>query len=93
MFSSPPELVATVMESICILFNTRPDWASAKQVLGDSSLMKKMIDYDKACVVGPTNPYGGTLYEGVRACSTKTTVYKYVIHVIQLVMNMVHTIE
>lgn len=90
MFSSPPELVATVMESICILFNTRPDWASAKQVLGDSSLMKKMIDYDKACVVGPTNPYGGAL---VRACSTKTTVYKYVIHVIQLVMNMVHTIE
>eukprot|EP00731_Ephydatia_muelleri_P001617 Em0001g1617a len=47
VFSSPPELVATVMESICILFNTRPDWASAKQVLGDSSLMKKMIDYDK----------------------------------------------
>eukprot|EP00731_Ephydatia_muelleri_P009184 Em0004g1522a len=49
VFSSPPELVATVMESICILFNTRPDWTSAKQVLGDSSLMKKMIDYDKAC--------------------------------------------
>ena len=47
VFSKPPELVATVMESICILFNVRPDWASAKTLLGDSSFMKRMLDYDK----------------------------------------------
>ena len=47
VFSKPPELVSTVMEAICILFNVRPDWASAKSVLGDPSLMKKMIEYDK----------------------------------------------
>ena len=47
VFSKPPELVGTVMEAICILFNTRPDWASAKTLLGDTGLMKKMIEYDK----------------------------------------------
>lgn len=47
VFSKPPELVGTVMEAICILFNVRPDWASAKTLLGDTSLMKRMIDYDK----------------------------------------------
>lgn len=47
VFSNPPELVATVMEAICLLFKVRPDWASAKSLLGDAGLMKKMIDYDK----------------------------------------------
>ena len=47
MFSKPPELVATVMESICILFNVRPDWASAKTLLGDTAILKKMVDFDK----------------------------------------------
>ena len=47
VFTKPPDLVNTVMESICILFNSPPNWPSAKQLLGDSSLMKKMIDYDK----------------------------------------------
>lgn len=47
MFSKPPELVATVMESICLLFNVRPDWPSAKTLLGDPGFMKRMIDYDK----------------------------------------------
>ena len=47
MFNKPPDLVNTVMESICILFNTPPNWPSAKQLLGDAGLMKKMIDYDK----------------------------------------------
>lgn len=47
VFSKPPELVNTVMESICILFNVRPDWASAKSLLGDPGLMKKMIEFDK----------------------------------------------
>ena len=61
-FSKPPELVGTVMESICILFNARPDWASAKIVLGDTQLMKKMIDYDK---VGYKLQYGLLLLVGI----------------------------
>lgn len=47
VFSKPPDLVLTVMEAICILFNVRPDWPSARTLLGDPGLMKKMIDYDK----------------------------------------------
>ena len=51
VFSKPPELVGTVMEAICILFNTRPDWASAKTLLADTGLMKKMIEYDKVSIL------------------------------------------
>ena len=51
VFTKPPDLVNTVMESICILFNSPPNWPSAKQLLGDSSLMKKMIDYDKVRII------------------------------------------
>lgn len=47
VFSKPPDLVLTVMEAICLLFNVRPDWPSAKTLLGDPGLMKKMIEYDK----------------------------------------------
>ena len=47
VFTKPPDLVNTVMESICILFNVPASWPSAKQLLGDAGLMKKMIDYDK----------------------------------------------
>ncbi|XP_067839723.1 dynein axonemal heavy chain 6 [Heptranchias perlo] len=47
VFTKPPDLVTTVMEAICILLNTKTDWASAKQVLGDSNFLKKLMDYDK----------------------------------------------
>ncbi|GCC25591.1 hypothetical protein chiPu_0004002 [Chiloscyllium punctatum] len=47
VFTKPPDLVMTVMEAICILLNTKTDWASAKQVLGDSNFLKKLMDYDK----------------------------------------------
>eukprot|EP00731_Ephydatia_muelleri_P009156 Em0004g1494a len=42
--SAVPELVATVMESICILFNTRPDWTSAKQACKSMCLWVRAID-------------------------------------------------
>ncbi|XP_060697694.1 dynein axonemal heavy chain 6 [Hemiscyllium ocellatum] len=47
VFTKPPDLVMTVMEAICILLNTKTDWAAAKQVLGDSNFLKKLMDYDK----------------------------------------------
>ncbi|XP_072114311.1 dynein axonemal heavy chain 6 isoform X1 [Mobula birostris] len=47
VFTKPPDLVMTVMEAICILLNAKTDWASAKQVLGDSNFLKKLMEYDK----------------------------------------------
>nr|XP_015200901.1 PREDICTED: dynein heavy chain 6, axonemal [Lepisosteus oculatus] len=47
VFTKPPDLVMTVMEAICILLNAKPDWASAKQVLGDSNFLRRLTDYDK----------------------------------------------
>ncbi|XP_064174621.1 dynein axonemal heavy chain 6 isoform X1 [Anguilla rostrata] len=47
VFTKPPDMVMTVMEAVCILLNSKPDWTSAKQVLGDSYFLKKLMDYDK----------------------------------------------
>ncbi|XP_044299896.1 dynein axonemal heavy chain 6 isoform X2 [Varanus komodoensis] len=47
VFTKPPDLVMTVMEAICILLNAKPDWATAKQLLGDSTFLKKLLEYDK----------------------------------------------
>eukprot|EP01135_Chromosphaera_perkinsii_P012097 Nk52_evm35s2579 gene=Nk52_evmTU35s2579 len=47
VFNNPPPLVALVMEAVCLLFKVKPDWASAKTVLNDPQLLKKMIEFDK----------------------------------------------
>ncbi|KAJ8402442.1 hypothetical protein AAFF_G00369310 [Aldrovandia affinis] len=47
VFTKPPDMVMTVMEAVCILLNSKPDWTSAKQVLSDSNFLKKLMDYDK----------------------------------------------
>ncbi|XP_023668206.2 dynein axonemal heavy chain 6 [Paramormyrops kingsleyae] len=47
VFTKPPDLVMTVMEAVCILLNSKADWASAKQVLGDSYFLKRLTEYDK----------------------------------------------
>uniref|UniRef100_A0A8D0GTF0 Dynein axonemal heavy chain 6 n=1 Tax=Sphenodon punctatus TaxID=8508 RepID=A0A8D0GTF0_SPHPU len=47
VFTKPPDLVMTVMEAIAILLNSKPDWATAKQLLGDSYFLKKLLEYDK----------------------------------------------
>ena len=54
VFQKPPELVLTVMEAVCILFNIRPDWGNAKQMLGDAGFLKSLITFDK--VGGNTLP-------------------------------------
>lgn len=51
VFQKPPELVLTVMEAICTLFNVRPDWANSKQLLGDPGFLKRLIDYDKVKLI------------------------------------------
>ncbi|XP_058967936.2 dynein axonemal heavy chain 6 [Pocillopora verrucosa] len=47
VFTSPPELVMTVMESICILLNSKPDWAAAKSLLGDAKFLTRLMEYNK----------------------------------------------
>uniref|UniRef100_A0A670K7B3 Dynein axonemal heavy chain 6 n=1 Tax=Podarcis muralis TaxID=64176 RepID=A0A670K7B3_PODMU len=47
VFTKPPDLVMTVMEAICILLNAKPDWATAKQLLGDSTFLRRLLEYDK----------------------------------------------
>jgi dynein heavy chain len=46
-FQKPPELVRTVMESVCILFGQKPDWNTSRLLLSDSSFLKKLYDFNK----------------------------------------------
>uniref|UniRef100_A0A1I8GGQ9 DHC_N2 domain-containing protein n=1 Tax=Macrostomum lignano TaxID=282301 RepID=A0A1I8GGQ9_9PLAT len=47
VFTSPPPLVQTVMEAVCLLLGSKTDWASAKQVLGDTNFLRRLMDYPK----------------------------------------------
>ncbi|XP_028297484.1 dynein heavy chain 6, axonemal-like, partial [Gouania willdenowi] len=47
VFTKPPDLVRTVMEAVCILLDCKPDWQSAKQLLGDANFLRRLIEYDK----------------------------------------------
>ncbi|XP_063222655.1 dynein axonemal heavy chain 6 isoform X2 [Bacillus rossius redtenbacheri] len=47
VFIKPPALVKFVMEAVCVLFNVKTDWPSAKLLLGDSNFLKNLQDYDK----------------------------------------------
>uniref|UniRef100_A0A5F8HIF6 Dynein axonemal heavy chain 6 n=1 Tax=Monodelphis domestica TaxID=13616 RepID=A0A5F8HIF6_MONDO len=47
VFTKPPDMVMTVMEAISILLNAKPDWPTAKQLLGDSNFLRRLLDYDK----------------------------------------------
>jgi len=46
-FKSPPPLVKTVMEAVCIMLDAKPDWDSAKKVLGDANFLNNLKGYDK----------------------------------------------
>lgn len=46
-FAKPPEAVKTVMEAVCILMNSKPDWDSAKKLLSDIAFIEKLKSYDK----------------------------------------------
>ena len=45
--SDAPALVMKVMEAVCILLGAKPDWDSAKKVLGDVNLMERLETFDK----------------------------------------------
>lgn len=50
VYLRPPALVNLVMSAVCTLFQMKPDWATAKQLLGDPLFLTKMFDFDKNSV-------------------------------------------
>lgn len=46
VFQKPPKLVQTVMESVCILLGSKPDWNTAKQLMNDVNFLKRLQEYD-----------------------------------------------
>ena len=47
VFTTPPELVQTVLEAVCLLLGAKTDWKSAKSVMGESGFLQKLMTYDK----------------------------------------------
>jgi dynein heavy chain len=38
------------MEAVCILRGEKPDWDSAKRLLGDAGFMRSLEDFDKDAI-------------------------------------------
>ncbi|TGZ67987.1 hypothetical protein CRM22_004505 [Opisthorchis felineus] len=47
VFTKPPQLVQTVMEAVCLMLGQKPDWATAKSLLGDSNFLRRLVEYPK----------------------------------------------
>lgn len=47
VFNNPPVLVQTVMEAVCILLGSKPDWSTARSILSDGNFLKNLYTYDK----------------------------------------------
>ncbi|KAL5256854.1 hypothetical protein ACHWQZ_G011949 [Mnemiopsis leidyi] len=47
VYNSPPEMVRKVMEAVCVLLKEKPNWTSAKQLLGDPGLLKRLTNFEK----------------------------------------------
>jgi hypothetical protein len=35
------------LEGVCTLLQERPDWDTAKRLLGESTFIKRLVEYDK----------------------------------------------
>ncbi|KAJ9522811.1 hypothetical protein QJQ45_019799, partial [Haematococcus lacustris] len=46
-FTKPPPLVGVTMEGVCLLLQEKPDWDTAKRVLGEANFIKRLMEYDR----------------------------------------------
>ncbi|CAF4607569.1 unnamed protein product, partial [Rotaria sp. Silwood2] len=46
VYQSPPYQVMMVMCAVCVLLDCKPDWATARQVLGDSGFISRLTNLD-----------------------------------------------
>ena len=49
-YAKPPPMVMTVLGAVCVLLQEKPDWSTAKLLLGDPAFLKNLIRYDKNSV-------------------------------------------
>lgn len=54
VYNSPPFLVMTVMCAVCIILGKKPDWSSAKQVLGESGFITRLVNFNPEQVTEKT---------------------------------------
>ena len=53
-FIKPPAAVQTVMEAVNVLLGEKPDWDTAKRVMGESKFMDNLKNFDKDNISAPT---------------------------------------
>ena len=56
----------TVMSAVCVLFQRKPDWPTAKQMLGDPNFLKKLLQFDKNSVPDKVSLEAGQCWYGVQ---------------------------